>query len=129
MRTVIVFLVAAGCFLVATPADAQVSTDVDSATIEQIKQQALNWQFGLTYSQAVSQGELRNAYDSLSMPVVGYGFAVQFAYYMDPAPVVVGGELGVHFSGTIRCRFWRTCDSSRTSEPGFIRMWKPWAEQ
>ena len=99
MRTVIISLVAAGCLLVATPADAQVSTDVDSATIEQIKQQALNWQYGLTYSQAVSQGELRNAYDSLSMPVVGYGFAVQFAYYMDPAPVVIGGELGVHFSG------------------------------
>lgn len=99
MRTIITSLLAAGCVVVYTPADAQISTEVDSVTIEQIKQQALNWQYGLTYSQAVSQGELRNAYDSLALPVVGYGFSAQFAYYMDPVPVVIGGEIGVHFFG------------------------------
>ncbi len=80
-------------------ASAQDGFDVDSATIERIKQQPLNWQYGLMYSQSVSQSQLRNAYDSLSLPVVGYGLGLQFAYYIDPVPVAFGGELGVHFFG------------------------------
>jgi hypothetical protein len=84
---------------------AQDPDPVDDATLERIKQQPLNWQYGLMYSQSISQSSLREAYDSLSLPVVGYGFAAQFAYYMDPIPVVVGGELGVHFFGARERQF------------------------
>lgn len=84
---------------------AQDPDSVDDATIARIKQQSLNWQYGLMYSQSVSQSSLRDAYDSLSLPVVGYGFAAQFAYYMDPVPVVIGGELGVHFFGARERQF------------------------
>ncbi len=76
------------------------SVNVDSETLDRIKQQSLNWQYGLVYSQSVSQNELRKAYDSLALPMVGYGLAAQFAYYMDPVPAVFGGEIGVHFFGT-----------------------------
>lgn len=84
---------------------AQDPDSVDDATLERIKQQPLSWQYGLMYSQSVSQSALRDAYDSLSLPVVGYGFAAQFAYYMDPVPVVIGGELGVHFVGARERQF------------------------
>lgn len=99
MRTIITALVAALAIVGHSVAVGQEVTDADSATIERIKLQPLNWQYGLMYSQSVSQSELRSAYDSLSLPLVGYGFAAQFAYYMDPVPVVIGGELGVHFFG------------------------------
>jgi hypothetical protein len=99
MQTIISALVVSLVIVGHSVAVGQEATNVDSATIERIKLQPLKWQYGLMYSQSVTQGELRSAYDSLSLPLVGYGFAAQFAYYMDPIPVVVGGELGVHFFG------------------------------
>lgn len=99
MHTLFITLAVAVVVFGHVTAGAQDGFDVDSATIAQIKQQPLNWQYGLMYSQSVSQSQLRTAYDSLSLPVVGYGFGVQFAYYMDPIPVAFGGELGVHFFG------------------------------
>jgi hypothetical protein len=72
----------------------------EEALIEQIKQKPLNIQFGLSYSQSVPQTTLAQAYDSLALPSVGYGFALHGGYYFDPVPVAVGAEVAVHFWGT-----------------------------
>lgn len=71
----------------------------DDETIRLIKQQALNTQFEIHYQQAVSQLDLRRAFELLGQPAVAYGFGVEGGYYYDPVPLAVGGELGVYFNG------------------------------
>ncbi len=71
----------------------------DDETIRIIKQQALHNQWNFFYQQAVSQGELREAFEKLEAPATGYGFGVEGGYYFDPIPLAVGGELGVYFNG------------------------------
>lgn len=73
--------------------------DPDEATIAIIKQQALSGQFEIHYHQAISQGELRSAFDTLGAPAVSYGLGVEGGYYFDPIPLAVGAELGVLFNG------------------------------
>lgn len=71
----------------------------DDETIRIIKQQPLHGQWEFFYHQAVSQGELRDAFNKLEAPATGYGFGVEGGYYFDPIPLAVGGELGVYFNG------------------------------
>lgn len=71
----------------------------DDETIRIIKQQALHGQWNFFYQQAVSQGELREAFRKLEAPETGYGFGVEGGYYFDPIPLAIGGELGVYFNG------------------------------
>jgi len=75
-------------------------TDVDQQMIDRIKQNYLPIQYGVFYSQATSRGSLRYAYDSLGVPNVGYGIALNAGYYCEPFPLVIGAEFAVHFYGT-----------------------------
>ena len=64
MQTIISALVVSLVIVGHSVAVGQEATNVDSATIERIKLQPLKWQYGLMYSQSVTQGELRSAYVS-----------------------------------------------------------------
>ncbi|MBC8125344.1 MAG: hypothetical protein H7X70_06385 [Candidatus Kapabacteria bacterium] len=75
-------------------------TDVDQQMIDRIKQNYLPIQFGVFYSQTATQGSLRNAYENLGAPSVGYGIALNGGYYYDPFPLVIGADFAVHFFGT-----------------------------
>lgn len=74
--------------------------DVDQLMIDRIKQNYLPVQFGAYFSQTIPQSSLRQAYDSLGAPNVGYGFAFNGGYNFDPIPMVIGGEFAMHFFGT-----------------------------
>lgn len=92
---VFVFILSAGC-LVAQPLE----DPIEDTIIEQIKLNNLAGQFGIFYSQSLTQGSLRDAYDSLGAPTAGYGFALHGGYYFDPVPLMIGGEFAMHFFGT-----------------------------
>lgn len=74
--------------------------DVDQQMIDRIKQNHLPIQFGVFYSQSASQGSLRDAYNTLGAPSVGYGVALNGGYYCDPFPLVIGADFAVNFFGT-----------------------------
>ncbi len=107
MRSVLTLLVGV-CMPLAAMAQTEEASPLLTATksmqdeemlIENIKKNPLPAQFGLYYSQSISQSSLRNAYDSLLAPSVGYGFSLQAAYNLDPIPLAFGADITLHFWG------------------------------
>lgn len=85
---------------------------VDEQMIAWIKDQPLPWMFGLNFMVVNPQDSLRRAYQQLDAPSVGYGFAFDVAYYMDPIPVAITGQFAVNFVG-MNSQTYRTSSPSR----------------
>lgn len=79
----------------------------ENALIERIKQNNLNWQFGLSFFVMNPQDSLRRALEDIGSPGTGLGFLFDIGYYFDPVPVVIGAQGGAAFFG----------DNSRTFYP------------
>ena len=73
--------------------------DMDEQMINRIKEQPLNWMFGLTFMVTNPQDSLRRALQAVQQQDVGIGFGLSAGYYFDPVPVAITGEFAMNFYG------------------------------
>lgn len=73
--------------------------DMDEQMIARIKEQPLNWMFGVSLMVANPQDSLRSALQNVQQSDVGIGFGLNAGYYFDPVPVAITGEFAMNFYG------------------------------
>ena len=81
--------------------------DIDEQMIARIKEQPLNWMFGLSFMVSNPQDSLRRAIQAVQDQDVGIGFALNAGYYFDPVPVAITGEFAMNFYGGESRRYIR----------------------